>query len=117
MLDATLEKKPDGYKMWLSKQYTGFYGTRLQVSYYKRLKGKQAWRPKRGPIETTARLCLCPSEDIHNQVISGINRRTSGLAVERLQNRKRTGILDTQVRADARHQEHGRDGMHVTTDG
>ena len=36
MVDAALEKKPDGYKMWLSKQHTGFCGTRLQVlSYYK----------------------------------------------------------------------------------
>ena len=41
MLDVTLEKKPDGYKMWLSKQHTGVCGTRLQVSYYKGLKGKQ----------------------------------------------------------------------------
>ena len=34
MLDSTLAKKPDGYKTWLSKQHTGFCGTRLQVSYY-----------------------------------------------------------------------------------
>ena len=33
MLDATLEKKPDGYKMWLSKQDTRFCAARLQVSY------------------------------------------------------------------------------------
>ena len=45
MLDASLEKKPDGYKMWLSKQHTRFCGTRLQASYYKGLKGKQAWCP------------------------------------------------------------------------
>ena len=42
MLDAVLEKKPDGHKIWLSKQHTGFCGTRLQVSYYKGLQGKQA---------------------------------------------------------------------------
>lgn len=41
MLDAALEKKPDGHKIWLSKQHTGFCGTRLQVSYYKGLQGKQ----------------------------------------------------------------------------
>ena len=65
MLDTTLEKKPDDYlyKMWLSKQHTGSCGTRLQVSYYKGLIGKQAWCPNCGRIETAARLCLCPSED------------------------------------------------------
>ena len=63
MLDATLEKKPDGYKMWLSKPHTGFCGTRLQVSYYKGLKGMEAWCPNWGLTETAAHLCLCPSED------------------------------------------------------
>ena len=63
LLDSTLEKKPDGYKMWLSKQHTGFCDTRLQVSYYSGLKGKQAWCPNCGRTETAAHLCLCPSED------------------------------------------------------
>ena len=35
MLDATLEKKPDDYKMWLSKQHTHFCGTRLQASSHR----------------------------------------------------------------------------------
>ena len=63
MLDATLDRKPDGYKMWLFKQHTGFCGTRLQVSYYKGLEGKQAWCPNCMRRETAAHLCLCPSED------------------------------------------------------
>ena len=63
MLDAALEKKPEMYKTWLSKQHTGFCGTRLQVSHYKGRKGEQAWRPNCGRIETTAHLCLCPNED------------------------------------------------------
>ena len=63
LLDATLEKKPDGYKIWLSKQHTGFCGIRLQVSYYRGLKGKQAWSPNCGRTETAAHLCMCPSED------------------------------------------------------
>ena len=63
MLDATLEKKPEMYKTWLSKQHTGFCGTRLQVSYYKGLKRKQAWCPNCGGTETAAHLCLCPNED------------------------------------------------------
>ena len=63
LLDTTLDKKPDGYKMWLSKQHTGFCGTRLQVSYYQGLEGKQAWCPNCGRKEMAAHLCLCPSED------------------------------------------------------
>ena len=63
MLDATLEKKPDMYKTWLSKQHTGFCGTRLQVSYYKGLNGEQAGCPNCGRTETAAHLCLCPDED------------------------------------------------------
>ena len=33
MLDATLEKKPGGYKMRLSKQHTGFCGTTQDYKY------------------------------------------------------------------------------------
>ena len=62
ILDATLEKKPDMYKTWLSKQHTGFCGTRQQVSYYKGLKGEQAECPNCGRTETAAHLCLCPDE-------------------------------------------------------
>ena len=62
LLDAALEKKPDGYKIWLSKQHTGFCGTRLQVSYYRGLRGKQAWCPNCGRTETAAHLCMCPSK-------------------------------------------------------
>ena len=63
LLDATLDRKPDGYKIWLSKQHTGFCGTRLQVSYYQGLQGMQVWCPNCGCKETTAHLCLCPCED------------------------------------------------------
>ena len=49
-----------------------------------------------------------------NQVIPGINRRRAKLVVERRKHRKRAGVLYTQIR---RYQEHGRNGMHVTTDG
>ena len=63
MLDATLEKKPDMYKTWFSKQHTGFCGTRLQVSYYKGLNGEQAGCPNCGRTETAAHLCLCLNED------------------------------------------------------
>ena len=63
MLDSTLNNKPDGYKAWLSKQHTGFCGTRLQVSYYRGLNGEEAWCPNCGRAEIEAHLCMCPNED------------------------------------------------------
>ena len=63
LLGVTLAKKPESYKARLSKKHTGFCGTRLQVSYYKGLKGEQAECSNCGRTETAARLCLCPSED------------------------------------------------------
>ena len=59
MLDSALAKKPDEYKIWLSKQHTGFCGTRLQVSYHKILKGEQVWCPKSGRVEIEAHLSAC----------------------------------------------------------
>ena len=62
MLDATLEKKSDEYKIWLSKQHTGFCGTRLQVSYFKGLNGQHAWCPNCWRVETAGHLCLYPNK-------------------------------------------------------
>ena len=33
-LHGALGNKPEGHKTWLSKQHTGFCGTRVQVGYY-----------------------------------------------------------------------------------
>ena len=60
---------PDDYSMWLSKQHTDFCGTRLQVSYYKELKGKEAWCPNCERTEMEAHLCLCLSEDRTKQIL------------------------------------------------
>ncbi len=73
-LDASLESKPDMYKLWLSKQHTGFCGTRTQVAYYnneyKKDKATKATTftgdiscPNCGEAETAAHLCVCPCED------------------------------------------------------
>ena len=62
-LDISLAKTPYGYETWISKQQTGFCGTRLQVSYYKGLNREQAKCPNCGRVETAAPLSMCPSED------------------------------------------------------
>ena len=68
-LDATLEPKADMYKIWLSKQHTGFCGTRVQVAYYSGEKDQDGKPlgdlgcPNCGERETAAHLCVCPSED------------------------------------------------------
>ena len=67
-LTETIEKKPDMYKVWLSKQHTGHCGTRAQVAYYSGLKeheisSNDVGCPNCGMKETAAHLCVCPNED------------------------------------------------------
>ena len=62
-LDNTTEKKPDIYKLWLSKQQTGFCGTRVQVGYYSGQIDGNVGYPNCEECETAAHLCLCPNED------------------------------------------------------
>lgn len=62
-LDKTLESKPEGYRVWLSKQHTGFCGTRVQVAYYSGDTGADVGCPNCGMRETAQHLCVCPDED------------------------------------------------------
>ena len=68
-MDATLAKNLEWYKMWFSKQHTGFSGTGLQVSYHRGLKRKQAECPNCGRTESSAHLYLCPSQGRTNLLI------------------------------------------------
>ena len=62
-LDNTMEKKPDMYKLWLSKQHTGFCGTRVQVGYYSGQIDGDVGCPDCGERETAAHLCICTNND------------------------------------------------------
>ena len=53
-----MEKKTDMYKLWLSKQHTGFCSTRVQVGYYSGQIDDDVGCPECGEHETAAHLCL-----------------------------------------------------------
>ncbi len=62
-LELALKTKPDMYKIWRSKQNSGFCGTRVQVGRYSEIPGQDERCPNCGRRETAAYLLLCPSED------------------------------------------------------
>ena len=74
-----MEKKPDGYKMWLSKQHTGHCGTRVQVGYYSGNPDGNVSRPNCGAKETAAHLCLCPNEDRVRLFTEGVDQLSKWL--------------------------------------
>ena len=58
-----MEKKPEGYKSWLSKQHTGVCGTRVQVGYYSGIDETEVGCPNCGERENSKHLYQCPDED------------------------------------------------------
>jgi hypothetical protein len=61
-LDLALKSKEDMYKIWSSKQHSGFCGTRVQVGHYSGeiLPDKRC--PNCSQRDTAAHLMLCPDE-------------------------------------------------------
>jgi hypothetical protein len=62
-LELALKAKPDMYKIWRSKQNSGFCGTRVQAGRYLGIPGQDERCPNCGRREMAAHLLLCPSED------------------------------------------------------
>ena len=61
MLHKCLKGKPDGYKVWLSKQHTGFCGPRLQTARYAGDESVGNCCPSCGaPREDAAHILVCP---------------------------------------------------------
>jgi len=62
-LDLVMTSKSDMYKMWRSKQHTGFCGTRVQVGKY----SSQEYPDKKCPTcrrrEMVEHILTCPNED------------------------------------------------------
>jgi hypothetical protein len=58
-LDLSLAQKPDMYKIWCSKQSSGFCGTRVQVGRYSGQAYLDERCPNCGRQETVAHLILC----------------------------------------------------------
>ncbi len=62
-LDHALKSKPDNYKVWQSKQTSGFCGTQVQVGLYSGEMYPDERCPNCGAGETVAHLMQCPEED------------------------------------------------------
>jgi hypothetical protein len=73
-LDLALKNKPDMYKIWRSKQNSGFCGTRVQVGLY----SGNPWPDKRCPNcgrrETAAHLLLCSNEERTQLLINNTDK-------------------------------------------
>ena len=61
-LDLALKNKPNMYKIWQSKQHSGFCGTRVQVGQYSGDLYPDERCPNCGRRETAAHLMLCLDE-------------------------------------------------------
>jgi hypothetical protein len=61
-LDLVLKSKEDMYRIWRSKQNSGFCGMRVQVDCYSEESLPDKRCPNCGRQETTAHLMLCPEE-------------------------------------------------------
>jgi hypothetical protein len=62
-LDLALKNKPDMYKIWQSKQKSGFCGTRVQVGLYLGTTLPDKRCPNCGRRETAHHLLLCSNKD------------------------------------------------------
>ncbi len=62
-LELAMKTKPDMYKIWRSKQNSGFCGTRVQVGRYSGIPEQDERCPNCGRWEMAAHFLLFPSED------------------------------------------------------
>jgi hypothetical protein len=62
-LDLAMGSKYDMYKMWRSKQHTGFCGTRVQVGKYSGHECPDEKCPTCRRRETAEHVLTCPNED------------------------------------------------------
>jgi hypothetical protein len=62
-LDLAMTSKSNMYKMWRSKQHTGFCGTRVQVGEYSGHECPDEKCPTCGCRETAEHILTCPNKD------------------------------------------------------
>jgi hypothetical protein len=83
-LDLAIKSKEDMYKIWRSKQHSGFCGTRVQVGRY----SGEILPDKRclncGRRETAAHLMLCPDESRTQLLIDTVNELTKWMAKDNI---------------------------------
>jgi hypothetical protein len=79
-LDMALKNKPDMYKIWRSKQNSGFLGTRVQVGRYSGDAGADERCPNCGRQETAMHIMLCPDKDRTRLLIESVNELAEWMA-------------------------------------
>ncbi len=62
-LNLAMASKSDMYKIWRSKQHTGFCGTRVQVGKYSGLECLDKKCPNCGRREMAEHILICPNKD------------------------------------------------------
>ncbi len=72
-LDIVLKNKADMYKIWQSKQMSGFCGTRVKVGMYSGEMTPDERCPNCGRRKTAAHLMLCPEEDRTRLLIDSVD--------------------------------------------
>jgi hypothetical protein len=71
-LNLALQFKADNYKIWQSKQTSGFCGTQVQVSLYSGEMYSDKQCPNCGARETDAHLMQCPNKDRTRLLIKNV---------------------------------------------
>jgi hypothetical protein len=67
------------YKVWRSKQTSGFYGTRVKVGMYMGETNPDKQCPNCGRRETAAHLMLCPDDDRTQLLIENVDELSKWL--------------------------------------
>ncbi len=79
-LDLALKNKADMYKMWRSKQHSGFYGTRVQVSRYSGGPLPDERCPNCRQRETAAHLMLCSDDNRTKLLVENVDKLTKWMS-------------------------------------
>jgi hypothetical protein len=108
-LDLALKNKPDMYKIWRSKQNSGFCDTRVQVRLCSGTTLPDKRCPNCGRKETADHLLLCSNEDRTQLLIKNTDKLGKWLERDKIG----VIILDTEVHTDVGQQTIRRIGSNV----
>jgi hypothetical protein len=78
--DLALKNKTDMYKIWRSKQNSGFCGTRVQVGHFSGDSCPDKRCPNCGRRETAMHLMLCPDKDCTKLLTETVDEQTKWMA-------------------------------------
>ncbi len=82
-LDLSLKSKADNYKIWRSKQASGFCGTRVQVGLYSGESYPDECCPNCRARQTDAHLMRCPEEDRTCLLIKNVDELEKWMETDR----------------------------------